>query len=123
VDRQLIERDYQSTESLQPEHRNRYRLFYQMTRITRDRGAIVKDDRLDALALAVHYWTAVMSRDVEKAAEQAKQEALDRELKVFMAHVLGGSPSGYNKQGPARRGPSAEERERAEAKAMFYGMG
>jgi hypothetical protein len=122
VDRQLIERDFQSTESYQPEHRNRYRLFYQMTRITRDRGAIVKDDRLDALALAVHYWTSVMSRDVEKAAEQAKQEALDRELKVFMAHLVGGSPKGYSKAGPARKGPSAQERERAEAKAMFYGM-
>ena len=34
----------------------RYSLFYQLSRITRDRGALVHDDRLDALAGAVAYW-------------------------------------------------------------------
>lgn len=89
VDRSLIERDFRSTEDLPPEHQNRYRLFYQLTRITRDRGSIPKDDRLDALAIAVHYWTSAMARDVEKAAQQARQEALDAELRVFMEHVVG----------------------------------
>lgn len=92
IDRSLIERDFKSTEHLPPEHQNRYRLFYQLTRITRDRGSIQKDDRLDALALAVHYWTSSMSRDVAKAAAQAKAEALDKELKLFMKHVIGGGP-------------------------------
>lgn len=32
------------------------RMFYQMTRITKERGALKHDDRLDALAMAVAYW-------------------------------------------------------------------
>jgi len=92
VDRGLLERDYRSTEQLPPEKQNRYRLFFQLTRVTRDRGALVKDDRLDAVAMAVHYWTSAMARDVEKAAEQTRAEALDRELENFMRHVVGGAP-------------------------------
>lgn len=90
VDRGLLERDYKSTEGRPPEHQNRYRLFYQMTRITRDRGSIIKDDRIDALALAVHHWTEAMARDVQKAAEQTRAEALQRELREFAKHVFGG---------------------------------
>lgn len=96
VDRRLMERDYKSTESLPPEHQNRYRLFFQLTRVTRDRGSLMKDDRIDALSLAVHYWTAAMARDVEKAAEQTRQEALDKELREFMKHVVGGVPGGLS---------------------------
>lgn len=93
VSRALLERDYRSTENLPPEHQNRYRLFFQMTRITRDRGSLIKDDRLDALALAVHYWTDAMARDVQKAAAQMRQEALDKEIRNFLAHVVGRKPS------------------------------
>lgn len=90
VDRQLFQRDYDSTKHHPPEKQNRYRFFYQLTRITRDRGSILKDDRLDAVALVVHYFTAAMARDTEKAAEQVRREALEAELRIFMQHVVGG---------------------------------
>lgn len=92
VDRKLLERDYKSTEARPPEHQNRYRLFFQLTRITRDRGSLIKDDRIDALALAVYYWTAAMARDTAKAAEQTRQEALNKALQEFMRHAVGGPP-------------------------------
>lgn len=93
VDRRLMERDYKSTERLPPEMQNRYRLFFQLTRITRDRGSILKDDRLDALAWAIAYWTQAMARDVEKAAEQVRAEALEAELRKFLEHVVGKGPN------------------------------
>lgn len=83
VDQRLIQTDFDSAKDV------KYSLFYQMTRITRDRGALVHDDRLDAMAMAVGYWVEHMSRDNNKAADQIKSEALDRELKNFMAHALG----------------------------------
>lgn len=89
IDRSLIERDYKSTEKYLPEHQNRYRLLYQLTRITRERGSLIKDDRIDALALAVHYWIDAMARDTQKAAEQMRQKALDDELKLVMEFALG----------------------------------
>jgi hypothetical protein len=84
VDRKLIENDFNSAKEV------KYSLFYQMTRITRDRGALVHDDRLDALAIAVAYWVEHMSRDNNKAAEQIKTTALHKELKKFMHGVIGG---------------------------------
>jgi hypothetical protein len=87
VDRSLIERDYRSTEHHTPEKQNRYRLFYQLTRINRDKGSIMKDDRLDALALAAHYWTEQLGRDQDEAHKTAKAEALDKELEKFMNNL------------------------------------
>jgi hypothetical protein len=41
-----------------------------MTRITRQRGALKHDDRLDALAIAVAYWVESMGMDAKEAYEQ-----------------------------------------------------
>ena len=48
IDEKLIKEDYESA----PEPS--YSLFYQMTRLTRDRGAIIHDDSLEALQMAVN---------------------------------------------------------------------
>lgn len=84
VDRSLIERDYTSTDSYPIEQQSRYRLFYQWTRITRDRASISKDDRLDAVAMAVHYWTEQMDRDANKAKETHEKRLLDDQINQFL---------------------------------------
>lgn len=84
VDKKLIQRDYDSTLDLRPEHINRFRLFYQMTRLTADKGALAKDDRIDAVALAVHYWTDLMEQDTHKAALAHREDLLMAELETFM---------------------------------------
>ncbi len=86
VDQRVIQKDFDTAKDV------KYSLFYQLTRITRDRGALVHDDRLDALAIAVNYWTESMARDNNKAASDIKSVAIDRELKKFMGHVLGAKP-------------------------------
>ena len=86
VDQKVIDRDYETAKDL------KYSLFYQMTRITRDRGALIHDDRLDALAIAVAYWTESMARDNDKAVKEMKSAALDRDLKSFMTQVIGQQP-------------------------------
>ncbi len=87
VDQRVIQRDFDTAKDI------KYSLFYQMTRITRDRGALVHDDRLDALAIAVAYWVESMARDNTKAAHEIKSQAIDKELKRFMSHVLGSKPN------------------------------
>ena len=86
IDQKVIQKDYDTAPDL------KYSLFYQLTRITRDRGALVHDDRLDALAIAVNYWVETMGRDNNKAATELKSLAMDRELKKFMGSVLGQKP-------------------------------
>ena len=65
-----------------------YSLFYQMTRITKDKGCLRHDDRLDALAIAVAYWVESMARSESKAVQTWHNKALDKELKVFMDNCL-----------------------------------
>jgi hypothetical protein len=84
VDQKVIEEDYNSSKDV------KYSLFYQMTRITKDRGALIHDDRLDALAMAVGYWVEHMSRDQDKAVQSIRDKMLDKDLKSFMKSVLGG---------------------------------
>lgn len=57
-----------------------YSLIYQMTRLSRDRGSLAHDDRLDALCMAVAYWLEVMDRDEE----QGLQEQLEQQLEVWL---------------------------------------
>lgn len=85
-DQRVIQKDFDTAKDI------KYSLMYQMTRITRDRGALAHDDRLDALAIAVAYWVESMARDNNKAAQEIRSTALDKELKKFMGHVLGATP-------------------------------
>ena len=64
-------------------------LFYQMTRLTKDRGSLVKDDRIDVLSIAVNYWTQQMDRDVSSNVDRHREQLLDRELERFMENALG----------------------------------
>jgi hypothetical protein len=63
VNTALILKNYKSTKNLPAEEVNRYGLFYQLTRITKDKGVLVNDDRIDVVALGVHDWTGQMARD------------------------------------------------------------
>lgn len=83
VDEELINRDHSTAAD------PRYALFYQMTRITRDRGSLQHDDRLDALAIAVAYWEEQMAQDNDKANQKYKDKLLQAELNDFKKNVFG----------------------------------
>lgn len=91
VDEKLIRSDFQSNPDLSPEEQQTYQLFYQMTRITREKGALRRDDRLDALAIAVAYWAEAVSRDTEAAAVASREAARDKALEDFIASATGQS--------------------------------
>lgn len=75
VHKQVIIDDYQVYEN-DPA----YSLIYQMTRLSRDRGALAHDDRLDALCMAVAYWLAVMDRDEEIGMQEQIEAKLEQWL-------------------------------------------
>ena len=85
VDTRLIRRDYDSATD------PAYSLLYQMTRITKDRGALRHDDRLDALEGAVRYWVSQVAQDTDRAAHEHNQRLLDVELEKFIEGVFGHS--------------------------------
>ena len=87
IDPKVIQKDYDTVQHLPPEKAMRYMLIYQMTRITRQRGALAHDDRLDVLAMAVQYWVDQMAADVDAAMDERKNELLDIELDKFMSGI------------------------------------
>ena len=96
VDEQIIHDDYNSTKHLPPEKALKYQLFYQMSRLTRDKGSLAHDDRLDVLAMAVQYWVDQMSRDVDDAMMSHKRDRLSQELTKFMNHTIGNTGRGQD---------------------------
>lgn len=101
VDRAVVEWDFKSTQELPPEQQLPYQLFYQMTRITKERGALVHDDRLDALAIAVAYWVDQMATIADEEIENRKEEEFQTEVnnmlnlaKQGLAAFLGDTPGG-----------------------------
>lgn len=59
-------------------------LAYQITHITRDRGALKKDDRVDSLAGAIGTLSDFLSVIQEEAAHAQQQSLQDRELEAFI---------------------------------------
>jgi hypothetical protein len=90
LDRRVVQQDYDSTQERGSENALAYQLIYQLTRITKERGCLQHDDRLDALAMAVAYWSQQMSKDIEAAKNDAKDRALKDELDLFMSQVRHG---------------------------------
>ena len=54
-----------------------YSLIYQMTRLSRDKGSLSHDDRLDSLTMAVAYWLEVMDRDEQVGMDEQLDEFLE----------------------------------------------
>jgi hypothetical protein len=74
IDEDVLLDDWPSTSHHPADKRQLFTLMFQFTKVTRDRGALVKDDRLDALAGAVSHWVGALSQD-SKLKEQALRDA------------------------------------------------
>lgn len=84
VDRKVVEYDMTSTDHYSHDRAPLYQLFYQLTRVTYERGALVQDDRLDALAGAVGYWVEKMGQNVDHQIERAKEKRRKDALRAFL---------------------------------------
>ena len=81
VDESIVKEDF----TLSPQHQ----LFKQMTRITRDKGALRHDDQIDALSICSNYWVERMDRDQTLAYNQHKEDLLQHDLDNFMENAIG----------------------------------
>lgn len=88
IDEKLIEEDHQSVQGYPGDRRAMYQLFYQMTRLTSDRGALAHDDRIESVAGAVAYWVESMALDQAKAAEKAADKAFEKAAKDHFRTLL-----------------------------------
>ena len=84
VDRSVIEWDFKSNPDEAPEKRLLYMLFYQMSRMCRERGAVRHDDRLDALAQGIKYFTDAMGISAQEVIKERKRDEWNDMLQAFI---------------------------------------
>ena len=84
VDRSVVEWDFKSNPDEAPEKRLLYMLFYQMSRMCRERGAVRHDDRIDALAQGVKYFTDAMGISAQEVIKERKREEWNDMLAAFL---------------------------------------
>lgn len=80
IDKTLIKKDKESIKIYPLEKQQQYSLFYQLTRITRDRGSLIHDDRLDCLAMLVADCLEMMSVDIDAQIQQRLDDEFEAEL-------------------------------------------
>jgi len=84
VDRGVIDWDYKSNREAAPEERLLYMLFYQMSRMCRQKGAVKHDDRLDCLAQGVKYFTDALHISAQEEIKRRKQLEFQNILEEFI---------------------------------------
>jgi hypothetical protein len=66
---------------------NRYGLFNALGRITKDKGSLVNDERIDAVGLGMHDWTKQMVRDFKREEGRCRQDVVDKDVGQFIGRV------------------------------------
>ena len=84
VDRSVLDWDYKSNKDEAPEKRLLYMLFYQMSRMCREKGAVRHDDRLDCLAQGVKYFTDAFAISAQQQINFRKMEDWNDMLEAFV---------------------------------------
>lgn len=84
IDAKRAREDASSSEETQ-----RYSLLYQLTHLTKDRGALRHDDRLDALSHGVRYFRDQLAVDGAKAEQRHLDRLKDEQLREFMKGARG----------------------------------
>ena len=70
----VIDWDYKSNPDAAPEERLQYMLFYQMSRMCKEKGAVKHDDRVDCLAQGVKYFTDALSISAYEQVRYKRQQ-------------------------------------------------
>jgi hypothetical protein len=104
VSSELIRQDYRDAER-DPEGGHQRSLLFQMSRITVERGALTFDDRIDALALGVKFFTDAAAQDQQKQQALRQQDLMDWAVQCFsdeMGASVDALALGFKPAGPRR---------------------
>jgi hypothetical protein len=82
--------DWESVKSYTNDDQQTRLLGFQISRITRDRGALRHDDRVDALAMACEFWVRAMARDTDRHMLAEDDERQRRVIESFLRRAVGG---------------------------------
>ena len=114
IDRGVIDWDFKSNADQPPEERLLYMLFYQMSRMCREKGAVKHDDRLDCLAQGVKWYTESLAISAQQNIIMRKaeewndmQEAWLDDPEQAASHMVMGMSLSQRKQARQQKGKSS----------------
>ena len=84
IDPRIVEWDYKSNQDAPGETRLLYMLFYQMSRMCREKGAVKHDDRIDALAQGVKWFTDSFAISADEQMKQDRRDEWNDMLQGFL---------------------------------------
>ena len=84
INRSVVDWDFKSNPDAPPEERLLYMLFYQMSRMCREKGAVKHDDRLDCLAQGVKYFTDAMAISAQETVNTRKREDWNQMMQEWL---------------------------------------
>jgi hypothetical protein len=84
IDPKVIEWDFQSNKDAPAETRFQYMLGYQISRMCREKGAVRHDDRIDALAQGVKWFTDALAISAETTIKNRKDQEFKDHLAAWM---------------------------------------
>lgn len=85
IDDAVLQHDVTSTQKYPLDSRMQYQFLFQLDKLTRDRGALIHDDRLEAVSQGVTY----MLKSISKNADRAIEQKVERKNKEFMQDPFG----------------------------------
>lgn len=83
IGKDVIKEDIESLKKYPDEVRKEYSLIYQMTHLTKDRGCLGHDDRLDSLSICVAACLDLLIVDVDKMMQEREEEEWEKELAQY----------------------------------------
>ena len=96
------------------------KLMYQLTHITRDRGALKHDDRLDAVAGAIAEFERVLMQDQAQQAKAMRDQEMEQELEQFVEDMTEGYRRTYRRAVKTRKGADGKLYRRVEREVEVY---
>ena len=83
MSKEAIKRDHAQILTMPPDTAQQYSLLYQMSHLTRERGSLDHDDKLDAVAMAVEYWALAMANDADASMRHRRDAAMDKAIETM----------------------------------------
>lgn len=84
MDPKIIEWDYRSNPDSPPEKRLEYMLMYQCSRMCKEKGAVKHDDRIDAMAQGVQWFTDALALSAQKQQAQRRNDEWSAMQQMFL---------------------------------------
>lgn len=81
LNQSVVDEDRETLLRYPPAQRQLYSFFHQLSKITREKGCLTHDDRVDALEGAVRYWQKVIAIDQSEAIKRAREKEWNEQMR------------------------------------------